>query len=149
MGRLWTATLDRNSPRYHLWRDILQSDEVPITTTKLAEVQLGQEWANVYKLDLDRLEKPQMERLIAFITDQFDIRRSAAISELEHNGMPIHLKKVKYLRLICPHCRCSTMIAELPMRAADGDMCTDHPLFCGSCQQQFPDVYWYVVLTSI
>ena len=89
MARLYTATLVTDSPRYRDWNDILRSNEVPIESPKSAEVKLGSETAQVYKVDLDRLEKAQLERLVTWIADRFGCKRSAAFAELESNGFPI------------------------------------------------------------
>ena len=89
MARLYTATLVKSSPRYQDWRSILQSDEVPILNPKSTEVRLGTETTQVYRVDLDRLEKAQLARLLTWIADRFGCKRSAAFAELESNGFPI------------------------------------------------------------
>lgn len=86
MPRMWTATLKRDSPRYTEWQDILRSQEVPIQNPKASEAQLGPESAMVYKLDLDRLDKPQLDRLIVWIADRFGCKPNQARAELESNG---------------------------------------------------------------
>jgi hypothetical protein len=89
MARLYTATLQKNSPRYEDWHAILQSDEVPIITPRPSEASLGGQATQVYKVDLDRLEKPQLERLLGYMVDRFGLKKSAAFAELESNGFPI------------------------------------------------------------
>jgi hypothetical protein len=89
MARLYTATLVRTSPRYQDWNDILRSNEVPIESPKSCEANLGGQTERVYKVDLDRLEKAQLERLLTWVADRFGCKRSAAFAELESNGFPI------------------------------------------------------------
>jgi hypothetical protein len=92
--KLWTATLLTSSPRYQDWHAILGSDEVPITNPKPFAVQLGPELTEGYSLDLARLDRMQVQRLLAFIVDRFGTKPREAQRVLESDGFPVRAADV-------------------------------------------------------
>jgi hypothetical protein len=87
--KLWMAHLVKDSPRYREWLHILGSDEVPITNPRPMAAQLGPELTEVYKLDLDRFERNQMQRLTDFVMQRFQQPLREVRGTLESEGFPI------------------------------------------------------------
>ena len=93
-NRLYTARLLESSPRYQDWRKILLADEVPLENLKSAEAQLGPEKVQVYKLNLERMERVQVDRLVEFIVDRFGASKQDARNTLEYEGFCIRAEDV-------------------------------------------------------
>jgi hypothetical protein len=66
---MWSAHLRMDSPRYEDWFKILGTVDVPIVNPKSQMAVLGDEQAEIYKLDLDRLDFKQRERLARWIAE--------------------------------------------------------------------------------
>jgi hypothetical protein len=92
--KLWTATLLTSSPRYHDWRAILGSDEVPITNPKPFAMQLGPEMTEAYSLDMERLDREQHARLVDFVVERFGVKGREAVRTLGSDGFPIRAADV-------------------------------------------------------
>jgi hypothetical protein len=92
--KLWSATLLSTSPRYQDWKQILGSDEVPITNPKPFATQLGPDLADVYTLDMDRLSRDQYSRLLDFVVERFGTKGREARQILDSDGFPIRAADV-------------------------------------------------------
>jgi len=96
-NRLWTATLNRSSPRYATWSRILGSDEVPLRSPRSQMAILGEaeEHAEVYLLDALHLAPGQRERLEAWIAKKYGVSIAEARAETEAKGhFPIRAEDV-------------------------------------------------------
>jgi hypothetical protein len=92
---LFTATLVKDSPRYVDWHDILDSDEVPLESSRTQTADLGDEKnVQVYKIDIRQLRPFQRDRLAAFIEKKFNYPMSAAYRTLDKSGFPIRAEDV-------------------------------------------------------
>lgn len=90
MDGLWEATLDPNSPRYNDWKQILESEKVPIKSPAAFECKLGEnETDQVYALDIPKLDDGQFRRLVEFIQKKFGVTETEVEAELFRRGFPI------------------------------------------------------------
>jgi hypothetical protein len=107
MNRLWWATLNTGSPRYRIWREILDSDEVPIKHYTPAKATLGvpaieravgtpavEENVEVYELDLGELGSAQIRRLAAFVSAKFITTLEQVEATIRIEGFPIRSEDV-------------------------------------------------------
>jgi hypothetical protein len=93
-NRLWWATLNRTSPRYAAWHEILDSNDVPLTAPQPLPAQLGVEIVDVYLLDLQRLNPAQVTRLVNAIADRTGKLRAQVGGALLADGCPIRAADV-------------------------------------------------------
>lgn len=107
MNRLWWATLNSSSPRYEIWRNILDGDEVPLKHPAAQRATLGvpiieravgtpamEENVEVYVLNLYGLTKFQIERLVAFISEKFRTPTHEVEETIRREGFPIRADDV-------------------------------------------------------
>jgi hypothetical protein len=95
MDKLWEATLDPKSPRYVIWKHILESETVPIKNPAPFDAKLGEsEQDEVYALDVPKLTQPQYLRLRAFVIKKFHCAEQDAENELLQRGFPIRSSDV-------------------------------------------------------
>jgi hypothetical protein len=107
MNRLWWATLNPGSPRYRIWREILDQDEVPIKHYAPAKATLGvpmteravgtpvmEENVEVYALDLQELGSAQIRRLAAFVSEKFSTPVDQVEATIRIEGFPIRAEDV-------------------------------------------------------
>lgn len=95
--RLWWAHLSKSSPRYQLWREILDSDDVPLQRPVAEPALLGEDAkqpTEIYRLDLSKFTTAQLDRLVAQMAKKFDLSESEASAELASNGFPIRAEDV-------------------------------------------------------
>jgi len=94
--RLWWANLHHTSPRYEEWLAILGTDDVPLLHPGIVHGSLGHEEGkcDVYLLDLTRLTKEQMDRLVAFVAKKFGAPEEEVCDEILRQGFPIRAADV-------------------------------------------------------
>lgn len=95
--RLWWAHLSQSSPRYQLWREVLESDDVPLQRPVSELAFLGDDTKNaaeIYQLDLSKFTAQQLERLTQQIAKKFGVPESEVSAELAANGFPIRAEDV-------------------------------------------------------
>lgn len=86
--------LIKSSPRYEKWREILGSDEPPITNPMPFKTRLGAEITWVYALDVAKLTSDQRAKLVEFIVQTFGVTAAKAEEELSTTGFPIRAEDV-------------------------------------------------------
>ena len=93
--KLWSAILCSTSPRFQEWQKILGGTEVPIMNPKPFNIQLGPDSTEAYKLDLQRFDRYQVQRLLEFIVERFGVKPHEAKLVLEKDGFPIRAEDVR------------------------------------------------------
>lgn len=86
--------LIKSSPRYEKWREILGSDEPPITNPTPFKTKLGTEITWVYELDVAKLTTDQRAKLVEFIVETFGVTSAQAEAALSTVGFPIRVVDV-------------------------------------------------------
>jgi hypothetical protein len=92
---LYTASLNRLSPRYKTWLDILGSEEVPLSSASSFPADLATERrVEVYRLNMSKLTTEQRCRLVEWIQRNFGDSPTEIEHELNTNGVPIRAADV-------------------------------------------------------
>jgi hypothetical protein len=89
-AKAWNAILNPSGPNYVTWREILGSEQVPLTSSKAVKANLGQEKnVEAYLVDLSALTLPQRARLLAMVARKFSTPIYEVESEITKAGFPI------------------------------------------------------------
>ena len=86
----FTATVKQDTERGKEWLSILGTTTIPIKSPFSVPASLpGIPNARIYMLDLDSLDEPQTTRLIAHLSQKFNIPEAEIRAQLPQHGVPI------------------------------------------------------------
>ncbi|MGH9685268.1 MAG: hypothetical protein ACRD4S_16860 [Candidatus Acidiferrales bacterium] len=95
-GMICMATIMKDSPRYRQWADVLGTDTVPIESPNAhLGVFVGIGEAQCYKVAVKQLSPEQIERIVAFVSEKFQISADEVRDGiLGDHGLPILARDV-------------------------------------------------------